>query len=294
MKILVTLNGSAKSESVIPLVVELARSWQAEVLVARALDPVGGTGDPIVPLVVDSLYRGLITDVEDYLQSVSRRFGDLPLRTFCLTGATGECIRDLAVREKCDLIVMASHGRTGFVRWLWGSVAEGVARVAPCPVLLVRRDSPLQWRKILIPVDGSPPSGSVIQRMAPFLQPTTRVTLLHCIDITEVEEMVSPAAREHVHQVRSQLKKLVEGNAQLHLEFSPAPAPQGIFQWLSDHDCDLVAMSTHGREGMAHFWTGSIMEQVARNANCPVLVFPPALVKAHHTVVKESNQHENL
>ena len=280
MKILLTLNGSAKSESAIPLVVELAKRWQAEILVARALDPVGGTGDPIVPLVVDSLYRGLITAAEDYLQSISGRFEDVPLRTFCLTGATGDCIRDLAVREECDLIVMASHGRTGFVRWLWGSVAESMARVAPCPVLLVRRDTPVLWREILIPVDGSTPSCSVMERISQFTDPTTRITLLHCSDITEVEEMVSRSAREHIYEVRSQLKKLVEGKPWLRVEFSSVPAPQGIFEWLADHDCDLVAMSTHGRDGMAHFWTGSIMEQVARNANCPVLVFPPALVKS--------------
>jgi len=280
MKILVTLNGSAKSERAIPLVVELARRWQAEVLVVRALDPVGGTGNPLVPLVVDSVYQAMVKVVEDYLLAVSSLFEGVPLRTFSLTGGTAQCIRDLAVREECDLIVMASRGYTGFVRWLWGSVAEGMARVAPCPVLLVRRDRPTLWREILVPVDGSVPSCSVLEKISRFLEPTTRVTLLHCSAITEVEEMVSPSAREQAYQVRSQLKKLVEDKPWHHLEFSSAAAPQGIFDWLEDHDCDLIAMSTHGREGLAHFWTGSIMEQVARHANCPVLVFPPALVKA--------------
>jgi nucleotide-binding universal stress UspA family protein len=44
-----------------------------------------------------------------------------------------------AERERVDLIVMGSHGRTGLARLLMGSVAEGVARRAPCPVLIVKQ-----------------------------------------------------------------------------------------------------------------------------------------------------------
>jgi nucleotide-binding universal stress UspA family protein len=48
-------------------------------------------------------------------------------------------IVEFAERENVDLIVMASHGRTGLSRLLMGSIAEGVMRKAPCPVLIVRQ-----------------------------------------------------------------------------------------------------------------------------------------------------------
>jgi nucleotide-binding universal stress UspA family protein len=58
-----------------------------------------------------------------------------------LEGAPVHEIVDFAQRENIDLIVMGSHGRTGLPRLLMGSVAEGVARRAPCPVLIVKQPS---------------------------------------------------------------------------------------------------------------------------------------------------------
>lgn len=280
-KILLTVNGTARSESIIPLVNDLARRWQAEVLIARALDPSAGMGDLLVPIATENFYQEMVRATEDYLLDIEKRFTDVKCRTFCLTGFPGECIRRLALEEECDLLVMASHGQTGFVRWLWGSMAEGLARRAPCPVLLVHRDMPTLFRQILVPVDGSEPSAKVVEQIAPFIdQSDTRVTVLHCSGLTEVEELENRAAGERVYRARCELKRQFEGKPWLHLEFSSAPAPEGIFDWLDEHPCDLVAMSTHGREGFDHLWIGSIMERIARNANCPVLVFPPALVRA--------------
>lgn len=57
----------------------------------------------------------------------------------CLTGAPVAEILRFAEQEKVDLIVMASHGRTGLSRLLMGSVAEAVVRRASCPVLIVKQ-----------------------------------------------------------------------------------------------------------------------------------------------------------
>lgn len=69
----------------------------------------------------------------------------LPTRTnvwyehHCLTGPADEKIVTLAADKHIDLIVMASHGRTGLSRLLMGSIAEGVMRNASCPVLIVKQ-----------------------------------------------------------------------------------------------------------------------------------------------------------
>jgi nucleotide-binding universal stress UspA family protein len=56
-----------------------------------------------------------------------------------LTGAPGSAIVDFAADNDIDLIVMASHGRSGISRLLMGSIAENVLRKAPCPVLIVKQ-----------------------------------------------------------------------------------------------------------------------------------------------------------
>lgn len=54
------------------------------------------------------------------------------------SNSTARALLDLAKREQCDLIVMASHGRSGLSHLLLGSVAEKVLRLSPIPVLVVR------------------------------------------------------------------------------------------------------------------------------------------------------------
>jgi nucleotide-binding universal stress UspA family protein len=56
-----------------------------------------------------------------------------------LSGDPAEEILRLAERERADLIVMSTHGRTGLSRMLMGSVAESVVRRAPCPVLTLKQ-----------------------------------------------------------------------------------------------------------------------------------------------------------
>jgi nucleotide-binding universal stress UspA family protein len=57
----------------------------------------------------------------------------------CLKGVPVAEIIEFAEKRNVDLIVMASHGRTGLSRLLLGSIAEGVMRKAPCPVLIVKQ-----------------------------------------------------------------------------------------------------------------------------------------------------------
>lgn len=57
----------------------------------------------------------------------------------CFVGDAGHEVADFAAREKADLIVMPSHGRTGLKRLLIGSVAERIVRLAHCPVLVLRK-----------------------------------------------------------------------------------------------------------------------------------------------------------
>lgn len=258
MKILVPLNRTPRSESVIPFATNLALRWRAELLFVTVVDPVGGAGDPMVPLVTDRFYRENLVAAEEYIQQAAAAVCELPVRAFCRVGAPEHGIANLAAEEHCDLILLGSHGHSGLLRWFHGSVAEALVRHAPCPVLLVRRHMPIQFRRLLVPVDGSESSRRISDLIpARFLADCPEIVLLHCGE--------PPLQRD-----------LVKANVRL--ESSALPAPEGIRQWLEKNDCDLVCMATHGRAGLEHLWNGSVTEAVARAADCPVLVLPPALV----------------
>lgn len=257
MKILVPLEGD-KSESILPLAGRLAQRWQAELLALHVVEPA----------LLSSLGDG-----EKYLHRLSELHPEIPMRRVCETGHPVACIEEFARNQLCDLILMATHGNSGLLRWLRGSVAEGVARHAPCPAMLVRSgDTPVDFREILIPTDGSQASLAVARRIGRFCSPETRATLLHCSGDRREESEEA--------EIRERLSQAVHGRPWMRLEVIAQEPPQGIFDWLADHPSDLIAMSTHGREGLAHLWLGSVTEEVARKSDCPVLVFSPSSVPA--------------
>ena len=79
------------------------------------------------------------TEVRERLAQVAPPVAEVLYQHHYLKGMPIAAIVEFAEREKMDLIVMASHGRTGLARLLMGSIAEGVLRKARCPVLIVKQ-----------------------------------------------------------------------------------------------------------------------------------------------------------
>jgi nucleotide-binding universal stress UspA family protein len=77
---------------------------------------------------------------EEYLARIKARLTKegLDVETRVLTGRPAETITDFAQREKVDLIALATHGRSGVSRWVFGSVADRLVRSLSIPVLLIR------------------------------------------------------------------------------------------------------------------------------------------------------------
>ena len=104
-------------------------------------------------------------------------------------GDADQAIANAATRERADLIAMSTHGRSGLDRLRFGSVAEGVVRRAPVPVLLVRGMA--AWDRggidrILVPLDGSEASEEVLPIVSCLAGPFDfEVQLLHVVEATQ-------------------------------------------------------------------------------------------------------------
>ncbi len=144
--ILVPLDGSALAEAVIPLVTDLARSCGASVTLARVVPFPGGVyfGSPYVPLVSPNTFDRAVEEARAaaraYLLSVAERLGaaGVAVETIVHDGEPASRLLSLMNVERYDLIVAATHGRTGVKRWILGSVAERLIEASHTPVLLVR------------------------------------------------------------------------------------------------------------------------------------------------------------
>jgi len=284
MKILLSLDGTPMAESVIPLTQDLARRWQAEVLLVRACDPARSMA-PELPLSLrEKLQQSSMAVAQEYLASQQRRFEELSTQILVPAGRPQEAIPRLAQEQDCGLIVLASHGRKGPERWLIGSVAEGILRRSHRPVLIVKPPAAqaASFQHILLPLDGSEASQRALQFMTPFLSEATRVTLLQCSGISLDslgEEMGAEVTQHFLDQMAVALREVKIPGVQPDIVVCHGEPVEVIVQWALDHRCDLIAMSTQGRTGRpdsdAHRWLGSVTERVARTAHCAVLACPP-------------------
>ena len=137
-RIVVPLDFSFSSLKALEFAADLAKPFAAELIVLFVVEsvlyvvPNYGGGAAMQQMAIEQRRAS-----ERHLARIERRYArkGVRLRSIIQTGMPAEAIVELAKRSKADLIVMATHGRTGISRLLMGSVAERVVRTATCPVL---------------------------------------------------------------------------------------------------------------------------------------------------------------
>lgn len=142
-RILIAIDDSTFSEKATRIGFNLAKMLNAKVSLLNVMDPpsTSYTGDPLLgqqPLIMPEIAQMQ----EEASKAVLERFGKLwngeqELTTFSQIGNPRIEILATAEDWKADLIILGTHGRTGFDHFISGSVAEGVARRSLCPVLIV-------------------------------------------------------------------------------------------------------------------------------------------------------------
>jgi len=145
--ILVPLDGSELAECVLPHVESIAKGCGVEtVTFVRVVEPVHipiSGGDDGYTFNVDDWKRiesESRAAAENYLNRLMNRLKNdgIDFQSKVLSGKAADMIADYATKDEVDLIVIATHGRSGISRWVWGSVADRVLRSACVPVLMVR------------------------------------------------------------------------------------------------------------------------------------------------------------
>jgi len=142
-RIVVPVDFSNTSLQALDYAVDFGRPFKAEIVVVHVIEPIYFTSP--TDMYVPSFNTGMLLDEQRRIgrEQLASLAADLKkrrinARTILQTGSAHQVITDTAKRVKADLIVMATHGRTGLSHVVLGSVAERVVRHAECPVLTVR------------------------------------------------------------------------------------------------------------------------------------------------------------
>jgi nucleotide-binding universal stress UspA family protein len=191
------------------------------------------------------------------------------------------------ILEACkdiDLVLIATHGRTGVARWWLGSVADIVIREAGCPVLVIGPNvsgalTP-QVKRILLPLDGSAEAEEALP-VATWIAGLTGAELdvVRCLSLTPVAydpgmgvysadliDSMEDAVRSYLADVNQRLagKKATTSM----LIGSPG---EMLYQHLEERSAELVVMTSHGRSGVRRAALGSVTDRLLHGP-APVLV----------------------
>ena len=296
--ILVPLDGSQLADCVLPHVLAIARSFEAEITLLRMLEKNhAGTSAQLFDLLNWQINK---TRAALYLEKTKVRFQEskIRVRTVVLEGLVAEGITEYAHNQGMKLIILSSHGRNGLTQWGVSSTTQKIILNAHTSLLIVRAHqygvysdelsaAPL-YQRIMVPLDGSQRAENVL----PILTQLARFhkSQIHLVQVVQSPEMARqmPASPEYVdlsnrvvmrnreeggrylEQMKS--RSYLEGmTVQTHLVTSDNAAVS-LHQLEQQEQFDLVAFSAHGYSGNQQWLYGSMVNNFIMYGKVPLLI----------------------
>ncbi|MEF8936584.1 MAG: universal stress protein [Halovenus sp.] len=277
-KILLPFDGSEGASAVLHHASEIAHRTDATIHVLFVAD----TARESVTVVETDVVDTLVQEGEDIVAEAAKTLDTLGVdyETDVIQGNPAPTIVDYADSYDFDLIVMPTHGREGLSRYLIGSVAEKVVRLASGPVLTVRMldDERLQfpYEDILIPTDGSAgatEAGEHGLALAAELDATVHILSVVDTGLALGSEMArsdtEQAATNAVEELEASAKSQGITNTETYVD--RGKPVEVILDHIESDGIDAVVMGTDGRRGTERILLGSVAEKTVRSAPVPVL-----------------------
>ena len=310
--ILVPLDGSFRAEQALPVAARIARSTSSSLLLVRVVSLVTDYSGGWAPTPIESQQEidEEIDSATSYLKelALSPEFTDIEINTKVLFGLPVQQLLAGIETPGIDLIVLCSHGRTGFTRWVLGSVAHALVHQCTVPILVLRQgetsSSPAPFDsagpiRTLVPLDGSPlaetallPAAYVTAALADSGRGALHLSrVVKMFSIAEDEgsgSSLSEEALRHASISLAQAEERLSSEAKdlrLSLTSSVELAPDVASTLLRQAEqgtrdgentsCDLIALSTHGREGLERWVMGSVADRLLNTTKLPMLIVRP-------------------
>ncbi len=274
-KILVPVDFSEHSEYALEVAATLAKKHRAEIVVLHML----GLSEAV--FTKDDSQEFM--EAQFYMKLSKKRFSEFLEKPYLKGIKVSETVQNykifseihnVAEEQDIDLIVMGSHGAGGLSEIFVGSNTEKVVRTSEVPVLVIKKKaSDFKIEKVILGFDFQIENKNAYQKAIKLFNGMhakihlVQVNLpgLNFRSTTEIQEEIDKFLRVAHH---GDLPPSVE----IH-KISDYSVESGIYNHARKVDADLIAVLTHGRSGLAHFFKGSIGEDLANHAQLPVMTF---------------------
>ena len=184
-------------------------------------------------------------------------------------GKAFDGIMEISKKNSVDLIVMGSHGASGYEEMFIGSNTEKVVRSSDVPVLVIKNEiEEFKANKLVFASDFSDEIKKPFAKLVEFA--TIFNSHLDLVMINTPNSFKSTAVAEKI--MSDFLEETNFTNYSTHI-YNDVNVEKGILNYSSSVDADLIGMCTHGRTGFSHFFNGSISEDLVNHTVRPVITF---------------------
>jgi len=318
-RILVPLDGSLRAERAIPVAARIASASHSSILLVRVIDVFLDFSWQMAGVSPDltGALEVARANANAYLEEMAEvdAVRGLNVTTKAIEGRPADALLSFAQDMQADLIVMSSHGHTGLKRWVLGSVAQVIERRSSIPVLILRDQVGPSERllhgmtdpiRVMVALDGTPLSEAILPAAAgvsaALSSPLPGALHLAMVVPEPLQEQGITAgsytkairdAQSYLNWLSKRLRRdpqvgpTVEITSSISLQSKVSETLVKLAEIGADMEgvsaftgYDLIAMATHGREGVDRWLHASVTEQVLDATKVPILVIRPEQVEA--------------
>ena len=270
-RILVPTDFSKNAEYALKVAAQIARKNNSEIILLHMLElPHQGSdainGGSAIPQIM--LYKEKAIEKLEDLMDVDFLDG-INVSEIIQFEKAFEGILSISKKNGVDLIVMGSHGVSGFEEMFIGSNTEKVVRTSEIPVLVIKNEVPsFEVKNMVFASDFSPEISKPFEKLLEFA--TIFGAHLNLVMINTPNSFKSTAVAEKI--MSEFVEKYNLSNYSFNI-YNDVNVEKGILNFAAKVNADLIGMCTHGRTGFSHFFNGSISEDLVNHTVKPVITF---------------------
>lgn len=290
--IIVALDGSELAETALPYAAALADALHTHLVLVTAWEGTESDLAATFPAMALEIEQSATTYFTSYLDGIRARYGRADqTRTIVRNGDAAEEILKAVDETGARILAIATHGRSGFGRWVYGSTAGRLLRTSRVPVLAVgpnarpRSTTGVALKHLMVPLDGSALSEAALPVATAIASGLgARVSLVRALRwaaqaypyslpdayLPQIDEELESGAKAYLRRHEDALK----GKADVDAFVVRGAVADGLMDVVEKQTIDLVVMTTHARAGIARAALGSTADRMLQGA-APVLLVPP-------------------
>ena len=270
-KILVPTDFSKQAENALKVAAIMAKKHNAEIYLLhmmeipmQQIDPISAHSDIPEALFFMKLASQKLEDVlaSDFLEGIN-------VYETVKADMTFNDINTACKEFNIDIIIMGSHGASGLKEMFVGSNAEKVVRTSEVPVLVIKNEhKTFDISDFVFASDFKHENKETYKQAVNFAKAVN--SKIHLLLVNTANNFIT------TFDANTRINDFISGQTfkdytvTIHNDTS---VEQGVLNFARDIDADLIGISTHGRRGIAHFFNGSISEDLVNHANRPVITF---------------------